>query len=66
MRQLKNSMFSRVLAEDLKNGSTDFHQTYVLLSNHVLKFLKLKIEDRSFIVAMITNSSGSAGLKIMI
>ena len=28
MRQLKNSRFSRVLAEYLKKGSTDFHQTY--------------------------------------
>ena len=29
MRQLKNRTFSRVLAEYLKIGSTDFHQTYV-------------------------------------
>ena len=29
MRQLKNIRFLRVLAEYLRNGSTDFHQTYV-------------------------------------
>ena len=29
MRHLKNRRFSRVLAEYLKNGSTDFHKTFV-------------------------------------
>ena len=35
MRQLKNSRFSSVLAEYLKDGPTDFYQTYVILGNHI-------------------------------
>ena len=38
----KNSRFSRVLAEYLKNGSTDFHQTYVSFRQSYIEFLKLK------------------------
>ena len=30
MRQLKSRKFSRVFAEYIQNGSTDFHQTYVI------------------------------------
>ena len=29
MRHLKNRTFSKVIAEYLRNGSIDFHQTYV-------------------------------------
>ena len=36
------------------------------LGNYLQYLLKLKIGDRLFFVAIITNSSGSAGLKIMI
>ena len=67
MRQLKNSRFSSVLAEYLKNGPTDFHQTCVMFRQLYIEVFEIKkIEDRPFIVAMVTNSWGSAGLKIMI
>ena len=35
MRQLKYRRFPRVLAEYLKNDSTDFHKTYVFLGNRI-------------------------------
>ena len=38
----KNSRFSSVLAEYLKNGPTDFHQTYVILGNHIEGFCEMK------------------------
>ena len=67
MRQLKNSRFSRVLAEYLKNGSTDFHQTYVSFGQSYRKVFGIKrFEDRPLIVTKVTNSRRSAGLKIMI
>ena len=31
----KNRRFSRVLAEYLKNSSTNFHQAYVILGNSI-------------------------------
>ena len=36
MRQLKS--FSRLLAEYLKNSSTDFHQTYVIFKQSCIEF----------------------------
>ena len=50
-------MISRVFAEYLKTDLTDFHQLYVIFrqSSIVIK-IEIKIEDRSFIVAMVTNS----------
>ena len=42
MRQLKNSRFSKVLAEYLKNGSTDFHQTYVSFRQVYIKVFEIK------------------------
>ena len=55
MRQPKNSRFFRVLAEYLKNGSTDFSQTYVTFRQVYIEVFKLK-DGKSFIVAMVTNS----------
>ena len=53
---LKNRRFLRALAEYLKNSSTDFHQTYVILmKSYIDVFLNYKIEDRSSIVDMVTN-----------
>ena len=44
-----------------------FSQTYVILWGIIYSiFLNEKNEDMSFIVGMVTNSRGSAGLKIMI
>ena len=48
MRQLKNSRFFKVLAEYLKNGKTDFHQTYVIFRQLYMKAFeieKLKIDN---------------------
>ena len=42
MRQLKNSKFSRVLAEYLKNGSTDFHQTHVSFRHVYIEVFEIK------------------------
>ena len=42
MRQLKKSRFSRVLAEYLKNGSTDFHQTYVSFRQAYIEVFEVK------------------------
>ena len=42
MRQLKNSRFLSVLAEYLKNGSTDFHQTYVSLRQVYIEVFEIK------------------------
>ena len=53
------------LAEYL-NGSTDFHQTYVISRQLSIEVFEIKSEDRSLVVAIVTNSWGSAGLKIMI
>ena len=50
----KDSRIFIVFDEYLKNGSIDFHQIYVTL------------EERTLIVAMVTNSWGSAGLTVMI
>ena len=47
MRKLKNSRFLSVLAEYLKNGPTDFHQTYVTFKQlyiEVFEIKRLKIE----------------------
>ena len=49
---------------NISNGSTDFHQTYVTFRQVYIE--NLKMDDRPFTVAMVTNSWGSAGLKIMI
>ena len=64
MQQLKSRRFSRVSAEYLKNGLTDFHYTYVIFRQSSM--VPRQIEDRSFTVTMVTNSRGSAGPKIMI
>ena len=51
MRQLKNSRFSRVLAEYLKNGSTDFHNTYVSFRQvhiEIFEIKRLKIDHLSW------------------
>ena len=48
----KSRKFLRAFAEYVKHGSTDFHQTYAILA---------VIYSRLFIVAMVTNSGGSAG-----
>ena len=56
MRHLKNSRLLRVLAEYLRNGSTDFHQAYVIFKDLYIEVFKIKIEDRSFIVVMVTTS----------
>ena len=54
---LKIGRFSRVFAEYLKNLSTDFYQTSVIfrqLSTVSFEIKEeLKIEDRSFLVAMV-------------
>ena len=42
MRQLKHGRFSRVLDEYLKNGSTDFHQTYVNFRQSYIEVFRLK------------------------
>ena len=42
MRQLKNGRLSRVLAEYLKNGSTDFHQTYVIFKQSYTEVFEIK------------------------
>ena len=42
MRLMKNSRFSSVLAEYLKNGPTDFHQIYPMFRQLYIKVLKLK------------------------
>ena len=47
MRQLKNSRVSRVLAEFIENGSSDFYQTYVIfrqLHIEVFEIKRLKID----------------------
>ena len=41
MRQLKSRTFLRVFSEYLKNSSNDFHQTHVILGNH-LQDLEIK------------------------
>ena len=38
----KNRGFSRVLAEYLKNGSTDFHQTYVIFRQSYIEVFEIK------------------------
>ena len=38
----KNSRFSRVLAEYLKNGSTDFHQSYVSFRQSYIEVFEIK------------------------
>ena len=43
MRQLKSRRFSRVLTEYLKNGSTDFHQTYIIFRQSYIKVFEIKI-----------------------
>ena len=42
MRQLKNGTFFRVSAEYLKNGSTDFLQTYVTFRQSYIKAFEIK------------------------
>ena len=42
MRQLKDRRFSRVLAEYLKNGSTDFHQTCVIYRQSYIDGFEIK------------------------
>ena len=42
MRQLKDSRFSKVLTEYLKNGSTDFHQTYVNFRQSYKELFEIK------------------------
>ena len=39
----KNRRFSRVLAEYLKNSSTDFHQTYVTFGQSYINVLEIKV-----------------------
>ena len=57
MRQLKSRRFSRVLAEYLKKDLTDFHQTYFMLRQPSIAYFEIKrLEERLFIVAMVTNS----------
>ena len=63
MLKLKRKRFLKVFAECFKNSSIDFHQTYVIFRQSSIVSFEIK---RSFIVAMVTNSRGSAGLKIMI
>ena len=38
----ENSRFSRVLAEYLKDGSTDFHQTYVSFTQSYIEVFEIK------------------------
>ena len=42
MRQLKSRRFSRVFAEYLRNGSIDFHQTYVIFRQSSMVFFEIK------------------------
>ena len=42
MQQLKNSRFSIVSAEYLKNGSTDFQQTYVIFRQSCIEVFEIK------------------------
>ena len=41
--QRKNRRFWRVLAEYLKNGSTDFYQTYIIFRQLYIKVFEIKI-----------------------
>ena len=45
MRQLRNRTFSMVSAEYLKNGSTDFHQTLMLLLDNHIEVFEIKRLD---------------------
>ena len=47
MRHLKTRKFSKLLAEYLRNGSTDIHQTYVSLRQSYNKVFKIKILEIS-------------------
>ena len=40
--KFNSRMFSRIFAGYLENGSTDFHQTYVIFRKSFVVFLKLK------------------------
>ena len=42
MRQLKNRELSRVFPAYLKNGSTDFHQTYVIFRQSSIDVPEIK------------------------
>ena len=48
IRQLKNHWFSRVLAEYLKNVSTDFHHTFVTFRQSYIEGFEIKRLDTEY------------------
>ena len=42
MRQQKSGRYLRVVAEYLKNGSTDFHQAYVIFKQSSIEVFEIK------------------------